>query len=129
MHFKDKRVLTIKTTDDMLKILNAKGNPLSSYKKGSKITVYNKMEKDYSYVLAENPGKNFAEGFEPEVLQGGLRTLQKVEYVSVDVSFERGDKMESTMVPVLNLMLKNNFEVIKINHERMAILFKNLNIE
>lgn len=70
-----------------------------------------------------------AEGFEPEVLQGGLRTLQKVEYVSVDVSFERGDKMESTMVPVLNLMLKNNFEVIKINHERMAILFKNLNIE
>ena len=70
-----------------------------------------------------------AEGFEPEVLQGGLRTLQKVEYVSVDVSFERGDKMESTMVPVLNLMLKNNFEVIKINQERMAILFKNLNIE
>ena len=51
----------------MLKILNAKGNPLSSYKKGAKITVYNKMEKDYSYVLAENPGKNFAEGFEPEL--------------------------------------------------------------
>ncbi len=69
------------------------------------------------------------EGFEPEVLQGGLRTLQKIEYVSVDLSFERGDKMESTMVPVLNLMLKNNFKVIEINHERMAILFQNLNIE
>lgn len=77
MHFKDKRVLTIKTTDDMLKILNAKGNPLSSYKKGAKITVYNKMEKDYSYVLAENPGKNFAEGFQfeltpPEMLELGI---------------------------------------------------------
>lgn len=69
------------------------------------------------------------EGFEPEILQGGLRTLQKVEYVSVDVSFERGVKMESTLVPVLNSMLKSNFKVIKINHERMAILFQNLNIE
>ena len=77
MHFKDKRVLSIKTTDDMLKILNTKGNPLSGYKKGAKITVYNKMEKDYSYVLAENPGKNFAEGFEPyytpaEMLEMGV---------------------------------------------------------
>lgn len=65
MHFKDKRVLTIKTTDDMLKILNSKGNSLKDYKKGTKITVFNKMEKDYSYVLSENPGENFAEGFEP----------------------------------------------------------------
>jgi hypothetical protein len=45
MHFKDKRVLSIKTTDDMLKILNSKGNALKDYKKGAKITVYNKMEK------------------------------------------------------------------------------------
>lgn len=70
-----------------------------------------------------------AEGFEPEILQGGLRTLQKVEYVSVDVSFERGILKESTLVPVLNLMLKNDFKVSKMNHERMAILFRNLNIE
>jgi hypothetical protein len=65
MHFKDKRILTIKTTDDMSKILNSKGNSLKDYKKGTKITVFNKMEKDYSYVLSENPGKNFADGFEP----------------------------------------------------------------
>ena len=65
MHFKDKRVLTIKTTTDMLKILNSKGNSLKDYKKGTKITVFNKMEKDYSYVLSENPGENFAEDFEP----------------------------------------------------------------
>lgn len=65
MHFKDKRVLSIKTTDDMLKILESKGNALKDYKKGVKITVYNKMEQGYSYVLAENPGKNMGEDFKP----------------------------------------------------------------
>lgn len=64
MHFKDKRVLQIKSTDDMLTILKEKGNPLSSYKKGTRITVYNKMEQG-SYVLSENPGKNFHPDFEP----------------------------------------------------------------
>ena len=63
MHFKDKRVLEIKTVDDMLTILK-KGNPLSSYKKGTRITVYNKMEQG-SYVLTENPGKNFHPEFKP----------------------------------------------------------------
>jgi hypothetical protein len=58
MHFKDKRILTIKTTDDMLKILESKGNSIKDYKKGSKITVYNKMEQGYSYTLQENPGEN-----------------------------------------------------------------------
>ena len=77
MHFKDKRVLSIKTPEDMLKILNSKGNSLISYKKGTKITVYNKMQQGYSYELAENPGKNFAEGFEPyytpaEMLEMGV---------------------------------------------------------
>ena len=59
MHFKDKRVLQIKTVDDMLTILK-KGNPLSSYKKGTRITVYNKMEQG-SYVLSENPGDHTME--------------------------------------------------------------------
>ena len=63
----------------MLKILNSKGNSLSNYKKGSKITVYNKMEKDYSYELAENPGKNFAEGFEPELTPAKILELGAFE--------------------------------------------------
>lgn len=67
MHFKDKRVLTIKSTDDMLKILETKGNALKDFKKGTKITVYNKMEQGYSYVLAENPGENMGEDFKPEL--------------------------------------------------------------
>jgi len=79
MYFKDKRVLTIRTTYDMMKILNSKGNPLSSYKKGSKITVYNKMDKDYAYVLSENPGKNMAEGFEPELTPAKILELGAFE--------------------------------------------------
>jgi len=79
MYFKDKRILLIKSTDDMLKILNLKGNSLSSFKKGSKITVYNKMEKDYSYVLSENPGKNFIEGFEPELTPAKILELGSFE--------------------------------------------------
>ena len=75
MHFKDKRVLTIKTVDDMLAILESKGNPLSSYKKGSRITVYNKMEQGYSYVLAENPGTNFHPEFEPYLTPAEMLAL------------------------------------------------------
>ena len=61
MRFKDKRVLTIQTKEDMLRILE-KGNSIKDYKKGMKITVYNKMEEG-SYVLQEAPGKNLE--FEP----------------------------------------------------------------
>ena len=63
MRFKDPSVLKIKTTDDMLAILK-NGNPQSSYKKGTRITVYNKMEQG-SYILSEAPGKNFHPEFEP----------------------------------------------------------------
>jgi hypothetical protein len=76
MHFKDKRVLSIKTTDDMLKILESKGNSIKEYKKGTKITVYDKMQKGYTYVLEENPGNDFHPEFKPaytpaEILEMG----------------------------------------------------------
>jgi hypothetical protein len=73
MHFKDKRVLAIRTTDDMLRILEQKGNPFKDYKKGTRVNVHDKMQQGYSYVLAEEPGKNLA--FEPEVTPAKMLEL------------------------------------------------------
>lgn len=77
MHFKDKRVLTIQTPEDMLRILREKGNPQSSYKKGTTVTVHNKMQKGYRYTLSEAPGKGFPDDFKPaftpkEMLEHGV---------------------------------------------------------
>ena len=73
MHFKDKRVLTIRTTDDMLRILEQKGNSFKDYKQGTRITVHNKMQKGYSYILTEPPGKNL--GFTPELTPAKMLEL------------------------------------------------------
>jgi hypothetical protein len=55
----------VKTTEDMIKFLERNGRTLSSFKKGDTIKVYNKMEKNYSYKLTENPGTNFDSEFQP----------------------------------------------------------------
>ena len=65
MRFKDQRLLSLSTPEQMQAVLAQKGNPLSAYKKGTWITVYNKMEKDYRYRLEENPGTNL--GFDLQV--------------------------------------------------------------
>lgn len=86
MHFKDPRILKIKSVEDMLAILKEKGNPLSAYKKGTKITVYNKMERG-SYVLAENPGTNFDPEFQPYFTPAEMLELGVFEgrYFSDDI--------------------------------------------
>jgi hypothetical protein len=53
------------TPEDMLKTLQAKGRPLSSFKQGDKIIVSDKMQHGYSYTLDEAPGKGFAADFQP----------------------------------------------------------------
>jgi hypothetical protein len=72
---KDKRILSIKTVDDMFAILKDKGRHLSTFKKGDTIHVWNKMEKKYSYILSESPGTGFAEGFEPYLNPGEILSL------------------------------------------------------
>jgi hypothetical protein len=72
MHFKDARILTIETTKDMMTILKQKGNPLSSYKKGSLIRAFNKMEQGYSYRLTESPGDL---AFEPDLTPSEMLSL------------------------------------------------------
>jgi hypothetical protein len=73
--YRDKRLLNLKSIDDMFSVLKDKGRALSSFKKGDTIHVWNRMEKDYSYVLSENPGSAFGEGFEPYLTPGEILAL------------------------------------------------------
>ena len=74
MDSKDKRILKINTVEDMFEILKDKGRPLSSFKKGDTIEVWNKMEKG-SYILTESPGQAVAEGFKPYLTPGEILSL------------------------------------------------------
>jgi hypothetical protein len=75
MSVKDKRVLTFKTPEDMLEVLEDKGKSLKSFKKGTTVNVWNKMEKGYEYTLDESPGKNFNSEFKPWASPGKMLEL------------------------------------------------------
>jgi len=71
----DKRLLNLKTPDDMLAVLKDKGRPLSSFRQGDTITVWNRMEKNYSYQLSEAPGSGFDPAFKPWADPGEMLSL------------------------------------------------------
>lgn len=66
-----------------------------------------------------------AEGAEPEILNGIGENLDKIEYITADLGFERGLRQESTLVPVINYLLARDFELIEVGHRRICALFKN----
>lgn len=66
-----------------------------------------------------------AEGAEPEILRGAMSLLPVTRYVTVDCGFERGAKRESTLLPVINLMLQAGFEAVDWNPVRLTVLFRN----
>lgn len=70
-----------------------------------------------------------AEGAEPEALEGAAGLLDKIEYISADLGFERGITQESTLAPVVNFMLRNGFEVVEMRHDRIVVLFRNKNFQ
>ena len=53
-----------------------------------------------------------SEGAEPEILLGGIKNFKKVEFISIDVGFERGIDQSSTLVECTNFLLRNNFSLI-----------------
>ena len=69
----DSRLLYLKTFDDMAIVLKEKSRGLKSFKKGDTIKVWNRMEKNYSYVLSENPGEGLA--FKPHLNPGEILAL------------------------------------------------------
>ena len=71
----DKRINHLKSIEDIFQVLKEKGKPLSSFKKGDTINVWDKMQKGYSYVLEENPGENFDPEFNPYTTPGEVLAL------------------------------------------------------
>lgn len=67
------------TPDAMLKILSAKGRPLASFHKGDVIHVNDKMKKNYTYTLEEEPGTNFDPEFKPYADPGEILALGAFE--------------------------------------------------
>jgi FkbM family methyltransferase len=68
-----------------------------------------------------------AEGAETEVILGAEDLLKNVEFITADLGYERGINEESTLSPVINFLLKRNFELINVTNGRMVALFKNIN--
>ena len=66
-----------------------------------------------------------AEGAEPEILQGLGKKIKLVEFITADLGYERGVLCESTLAPVTNFLIKNNFELIDVDHNRVSALYKN----
>lgn len=66
-----------------------------------------------------------AEGAEPEILQGLGEKLRLIEYITADVGFERGENEGSTLAPVSNFLIKNNFKMVAVGKRRLCVLFKN----
>lgn len=70
-----------------------------------------------------------AEGFEPEILQGSTNVLDKIEYIGIDGSPERGKKNDTTIEYAIDFLTSKGFKVIasNINQKFAKALFKNLN--
>lgn len=65
-----------------------------------------------------------AEGFEPEILEGAIKSLQNITFVSIDGGYERGVMQEETFSFQTNFLLKNGFEMLGINLASGRALFK-----
>ena len=66
-----------------------------------------------------------AEGYEPEILLGSDKVLNKIEYIAIDGGYERGKNLEETLSKQLNYLAENNFEIIEINLKWGRALLKN----
>lgn len=65
------------------------------------------------------------EGAEPEALAGAEAILSRVEYISVDVGFERGTDKEATLPAVANFLISRGFECVGFEGSRYVLLFMN----
>ena len=68
-----------------------------------------------------------AEGAEVEVIYGAENLLFQIDFIAIDLGFEKGKKQESTAPQVINFLLKNDFILISIGRNE-RYLFQNSKI-
>lgn len=68
-----------------------------------------------------------AEGAEPEVLEGARALLPSIDYISVDCSYERGNKTnpQHTLIETNRLLTSAGFEIVAADLRRCSFLFRN----
>jgi FkbM family methyltransferase len=66
-----------------------------------------------------------AEGHEPEILEGALGSLARIEYVAVDGGFERGKGKEETLSRLSNRLIGAGFEMVGYFQPWSRALFRN----
>lgn len=66
-----------------------------------------------------------AEGYEPEILLGSNKVLNKIEFIAIDGGYERGKKLEETLSTQLNFLSENNFKIIEVNLKWGRAILKN----
>ena len=82
---------------------------------------------DLSGSKGTNIFKLEAEGAEPEVLEGAVKTLEKVDYVAVDCGYERGKEQTHTFIEVNQFLTQRGFEPIEADFHRVTLLYRNGN--
>lgn len=65
-----------------------------------------------------------AEGAEPEVLQGALEVLDKIDYIAVDCGYERGVDQKHTFIEVYSTLKQHGFDIVTAEFKRVVFLFK-----
>lgn len=82
-----------------------------------------------------------AEGGEPEIIEGLGDKISLVDYITTDLSHERGVNQESTLNPVTNFLLKRGFSMetssmtqrnpalYGLSNPRICVLYKNDNLK
>jgi FkbM family methyltransferase len=69
-----------------------------------------------------------AEGWEPEIIDGALDVLSRIEYIALDGGPERGTSEEETFSRINNILLNKGFELIGTNFNYGRALFINKNV-
>ena len=71
-----------------------------------------------------------AEGYELEVLQGAGSALEQIDYIAVDLGFEKGVEQKSTAPEVIHFLLSKGFEIENVGlPDSLRFLFRRANLK